>query len=254
MKKIILSISITFILILSLYVYSQENSLTGEEIMKKVDENAFYEKIEYRGKMIIKKGDKSRFKTMHVYAEGEEKALIEFTNPGDAGTKYLKLSNELWIYFPDAEEIVKISGHMLRESMMGSDFSYEDMMENEKLLEKYDVDVIGSEIVKQAEEERSCYVLELNAKEKDVTYAKRKVWVDKERFVVLKGQLFALSGKLLKEMVVNKVQKYDNRYFATELVMTNKLIDDSSTVFQMEEIDFDVDFPDRIFSKRSLER
>ena len=225
-------------------------TLTGEEIMKLVDKNRFYEKIEYNGKMTIKKGDKVRVKLMHVYAEGEEKALIEFTNPSDRGTKYLKLSDEMWVYFPDAEEIVKISGHMLRESMMGSDFSYEDALENEKLLKKYSVTVVGSETIN----ERDCYVLELNAIEKDVTYAKRKLWVDKERFVVLKMQLFALSGKLLKEAVMEDVKKYGDRYFATKLTMTNKLIKDSSTTFEMEDINFNVDIPDGIFTKRSLER
>jgi len=224
--------------------------LSGEEIMERVDKNRVYEKIEYDGKMIIKKGDKVRTKLMHVYAEGEEKALIEFTNPEDTGTKYLKLSGEMWIYFPDAEEIIKISGHMLRESMMGSDFSYEDVMENEELRKKYSVTVVGSEAVN----ERDCYVLELVAKGKKVTYAKRKLWVDKERFAVLKIQLFALSGKLLKEVMVQDVEKYGDRYFATKLTMMNKLIKDSSTTFEMEEIDFDADIPDNTFTKRSLER
>jgi outer membrane lipoprotein-sorting protein len=246
-----LTYCIAFIIIVFvIFIPTVLGTLTGEEIMERVDGNQFYEKIEYKGKMTIKKGDKVRVKTMHVYSEGEEKALIEFTNPGDRGTKYLKLEDEMWIYFPDAEEIIKISGHMLRESMMGSDFSYEDMLENKKLLEKYSVEVVGSEVIN----ERECYVLELNAIDKKVTYAKRKFWVDKERFVVLKAQLFALSGKLLKEIVMEKVEKYDDRYFATKVTMMNKLTQDTSTTFEMEEIDFDVDIPDGTFSKRRLER
>jgi len=225
-------------------------NLSGEEIMERVDGNRFYEKIEYNGKMTIKKKKKIRVKTMHIYSEGEEKTLIEFTNPEDRGTKYLKLVDEMWIYFPDAEEIIKISGHMLRESMMGSDFSYEDMLENKKLLEKYAVEVIGGEAIN----ERECYVLELNAINKKVSYAKRKFWVDRERFVVLKAQLFALSGKLLKEIVMEKVEKYGDRYFATKVTMINKLTKNTSTTFEMEELDFDVDIPDGTFSKRRLER
>ena len=225
-------------------------TLSGEDIIERVDKNNIYEKIEYNGRMNIRKGKKIRSKLMHVYAEGEEKALIEFTNPEDRGTKYLKLSDELWMYFPDAEEIVKISGHMLKESMMGSDFSYEDAVENQELLDKYSVTVMESENVG----ERDCYVLELNAIKKKITYAKRKLWVDKERFVVLKTQFFALSGKLLKEVVIEKVEKYDNRYFATKMIMVNKLMKDSSTIFEMEDIDFNADIPGDTFSKRNLER
>jgi outer membrane lipoprotein-sorting protein len=225
-------------------------TMSGEEIIKRVDKNRIFERIEYNGKMVIKKKDKVRNKLMHVYAEGEEKALIEFINPEDAGTRYLKLSDELWMYFPDAEEIVKISGHMLREGMMGSDFSYEDMVDNEGLLKKYSITVTGSEII----DERDCYVLELNAIEKKVTYAKQKIWVDKDRFVTLKGQLFARSGKLLKEILSEKVQKYGDRYFPTKVTMINKVVKDSSTMFEMEDINFGVDIPDGVFTKRYLER
>lgn len=224
--------------------------LTGEEIIKRLDRNSVFEKMEYNGKMTIKKKNKVRTKSMHIYAAGEEKALMEFTNPEDEGTRYLRLSGELWMYFPDAEEIIKISGHMLRESMMGSDFSYEDMVDNEGLLEKYSITVLESEII----DERDCYVLELNAIKKRITYAKQKTWVDKERFVSLKGQLFARSGKLLKEIVSEKVQKYGDRYFATKITMTNKLVKDRSTMFEMEDINFDVDIPDNVFTKRYLER
>ena len=225
-------------------------TLSGEEIIKRLDRNRVFEKIEYNGKMTVKKKGKVRTKLMHVYAEGEEKALIEFTNPEDIGTRFLMLSGEMWMYFPDAEEIIKISGHMLRESMMGSDFSYEDMVDNEGLLEKYSVTVLESEVVN----ERDCYVLELNAIKKKISYAKQKIWVDKERFVSLKGQLFARSGKLLKEIAVQEVQKYDNRYFATKVTMMNKLVRDSSTTFEMEDINFDADIPDGVFTKRYLER
>lgn len=225
-------------------------TLSGNEIMKRVDKNKVFEEIEYNGKMTIKKKKKIRTKLMHVYAEGEEKALIEFVNPEDEGTRYLKLSGEMWMYFPDAEEIIKISGHMLRESMMGSDFSYEDMLDNEALLKKYSITILESEMVS----ERDCHVLELNAIVKKITYAKQKLWVDKERFVILKAQLFARSGKLLKEIISDKIQKYDDRYFATKMTMINKLVKGSSTTFEMEDIDFDADIPDGAFTKRYLER
>lgn len=235
------------------FSYSLPNfaqTMSGEEIIKRVDKNRIYEKIEYFGKMTIKKDKKIISKTMHAFAEGDKKAFIEFTNPEDRGTKYLKLDNELWIYFPDAEEPVKISGHMLRESMMGSDFSYEDALENEELIKRYYVNVVGDEIINKSD----CYILELNAKDKKITYAKRKLWVDKEKFVVLKAQLFAVSGKLLKEAITEDIQKYGDRYFATKIIMTNKLQKNSSTTFEMTQINFSARIPDGIFSKRSLER
>lgn len=249
MKKYLILL-IVFLYFTFSVAYINAQTLSGEEIMKKVDKNRFYERIEYNGKMTIKKDNKIRVKLMHVYAEGSEKAFIEFNNPEDKGTKYLKLSGELWMRFPDAENTVKISGHMLRESMMGSDFSYEDAMENEELLKKYSAKVLGNETING----RECYLLELTAKEKNITYAKRKLWIDKENFVVLKFQLFSLSGKLLKEAIMENVKKYDDRYYATKMTMTNKLVKNSATIFEMMDIKFGADMPDNIFSKRSLDR
>jgi outer membrane lipoprotein-sorting protein len=252
MKKRMFSIY-CFITIVSLYliaVPARSQTLSGDEIMKRVDKNKIYDEIEYNGKMTIKKSDKIRVKAMHVFAEGEDKSFIEFTNSEDKGTKYLKLTGELWIYFPDAEGITKISGHMLRESMMGSDFSYEDVMENEELIKKYAVSVVGNEKVNDLD----CYVLELVAKDKNITYAKRKLWIDKEKFVVMKTQLFALSGKLLKESVMDDVKKYGDRYFPTKMIMINKLVKDSSTAFEMTDINFGANIPEGTFSKRNLEK
>lgn len=250
MKKILACMMIYTLtyLVFSGDVLSQ--TLSGEEIIQRVDDNNFYEKIEYNGKMTIKKGDRVRAKNMHLYAEGSDKAFIEFTNPEDRGTRYLKLKDELWMNFPDAEESVKISGHMLRESMMGSDFSYEDMIENKELIKQYSISVLETETIN----DRDCYVLELNAKERDVTYAKRKVWVDKERFVVLRSQLFALSGRLLKETNLEDVKKFGNRYFPTKLSMENKLTRDSSTTFEMTDVNFNPKLPSGVFTRRYLER
>ena len=55
---------------------------------------------------------------------------MEFTNPEDRGTRYLKRDKNLWIYFPKEQDTVKISGHLLKEGMMGSDVSYEDALES----------------------------------------------------------------------------------------------------------------------------
>jgi len=251
MKRMFFVCSFIIVVFLCFIVASaRSQTLSGDEIIKQADKNKIYDKIEYNGEMTIKKSNKTRVKTMHVFAEGEDKSLIEFTNSEDKGTKYLKLSGELWIYFPDAEGITKISGHMLRESMMGSDFSYEDVMENEELLKKYTVSVVGNEKVN----DRDCYVLELVAKDKNITYAKRKQWVDKEKFVVMKMQLFALSGKLLKEAVMDNVKKYDNRYFPTKMIMMNKLVKNSSTTFEMMDINFGVNILEGTFSKRNLEK
>ncbi len=226
-------------------------ALTPKEILDRVDKNMVYRTIKYVGIMTIKKGRrKPRVKKFKAVAKGRDKVFIEFINPGDRGTKYLKLGDELWIKGTYAERADKISGHMLRESMMGSDFSYEDTMENEKLIDKYNVKLIGIERIKGKE----CYKLELISKVKKISYPKRIVWVDKNNFIPLKEQFFALSGMLLKEMNILEIKKIGVKFVPVKIKMENKQRRNSYTILEMKKVVIDAPVSNSVFSKRNLER
>ncbi|MBC8383448.1 MAG: outer membrane lipoprotein-sorting protein [Candidatus Cloacimonetes bacterium] len=247
MKRIII---IALLCLFSITLNAQEENITGEEILRKIDENEYYDTIEYTGKMIIHIDDQIRTKELAVQARSEgHKALVEFTNPEDYGTKYLLIDDELWIYFPTEEEVVKISGHMLKEGMMGSDFSYEDALESSKISEKYNVEIAAQDTIQN----HPCWVLKLTAKVKDVPYYSRKLWIDKEHFFTWKEEMYAKSGKLLKEMNVLEIKQFDDRYFPVKSEMINKLRRNSKTVFIMDDIVFDVFLPDDVFSLRNLQ-
>ncbi len=142
---------------------------TAKAIIEKVDQNQVYTTESFKATMTIAKGRITLVKTFFGYGKKEgDRSFMEFTNPEDKGVKYLKIKDELWIYFPDADDVMKISGHMLRQGMMGSDLSYEDMLENDKLEEKYKSTLQPDQEI----DGRACYVLQLDAKVPDVTYAR----------------------------------------------------------------------------------
>lgn len=247
MKKII-----TPALIILLYTVTQVLALTGEEILAKMDKHRDYKTITYTGIMSIHVKDKVRIKNLKTEALGgdETKALVEFTNPEDEGTKFLMLGKNLWIYFPEEEDVVKISGHMLKEGMMGSDVSYEDALESDALSEKYKITLTGEEKLN----DRICFVIVLDAKVKKVPYYKRKMWVDKETFVALKEEMYAKSGKLLKVSNVLETKKIGGRNFPIKTEIVNKLRKNSKTVFEIKDVVFDKPMDESKFSMRYLRR
>jgi len=225
-------------------------SLPGEAIMKKVDANATFETMAYAGTMEIDLGNRQLLKEMNVIVEGKDKSFVEFSNPEDRGVRYLKVDKDLWMYFPAEQETVKISGHLLKEGMMGSDVSYEDALESGAISDKYDISVVGTEVL----DGRACYVLDLKAKVRTVNYERQKFWVDGERFVVLKGEMYAKSGRLLKESHAISVKQFGTRWFATEVRMEDKLKKGGGTVFRMKDIQFGMVLPEDMFSLRRLSR
>ncbi len=226
--------------------------LTADAILARIDDNMVYESAYSEMDMIITIGKRVIKKELVSYAEGIEKSFVEFLSPArDRGTKMLKVGKVLKIYFPSAERVMRLSGHMLKQSMMGSDFSYEDMMETaEELKEQYEVKLLGEEVFNDF----PCYVLELTSRDESRTYFFRKIWVDKEKFIGHKAEFSAKSGKLLKAMTVSNIQSFQDRYYPTRVVMEDKLRKNSKTEMVIKNIRFDAPIPEGTFTERNLMR
>jgi outer membrane lipoprotein-sorting protein len=223
---------------------------SAAELLRLVDNNENYDTIEYEGDMIIEYQNRRYVKTMKAWAKGSTDSFIEFINQEDRGTKYLKTKGRLYVYSPDTEETMLISGHMLKESMMGSDLSYEDTINNDKLSDRYTPVLLGGEGFNG----RDCWILELNAKKRTESYPRQKLWIDKQNNDVLHSERFALSGAKLKEYTILKVETIGGRRFPTEYEMRDLLRKGSKTTFKMRNVVLDQPVSDSVFSQRNLER
>ncbi|NQV16464.1 outer membrane lipoprotein-sorting protein [bacterium] len=226
---------------------------TAEEILQRIDAQMVTESAEATSSMIItnRRGRETRI-TSRSWSMGETTSLVEYLSPArEKGVKMLRLEDVLWMYTPQADRVIQISGHMLRQSVSGSDLSYEDMVDNGKLLDIYDAAVVGDDVFM----ERPCYVLRLRVKEgvDEVTYAQRKVWVDKTRYLPLKEERFAKNGTtLLKNFEIRSVQKIGDRWYPKEMYFKDVLAKGQGTRNIIEDINFDVDIPEHMFTKAAL--
>ena len=236
-------------LLFILYAYGQ--GVDPLSIIEKVDKNTVTTTARYTAKLVISEAGEIRAKEFKGYVDGKDKGFLEFTAPArDKGTRFLKLKNEMWIYIPAVEKATKIAGHMLRQSLMGSDFAYDDMMANEKLKESYDITLTGTDTVMG----KTCYLLNLTARVSDVAYYQRRMWVDNESYIPLKVELYAKSGKLMKEIFISDYKKIGTRNYPTKVKMVNKLRPNTYSEMIIDEITLDVPIPARIFERSYLER
>ncbi|OGD78409.1 MAG: hypothetical protein A2Y64_02955 [Candidatus Coatesbacteria bacterium RBG_13_66_14] len=225
-------------------------TITAEEVIEAVDANMAYDTLTAVAKMeiVTPEGD-TRTKLMTIIARGSDDALIEVTYPQrEAGTRQLRLGDELWLYIPAEDKELKLTGNMLRRSMLGSDYSYEDMMSRHELLDDYDAELEQTEDYRG----RSCYVILLTARRPDVTYRTRRVWIDVELLVPLKQEMFAASGTLLKESTMGGIAQYGDRWYPTVTVMRDLVRGSGKTTVTMSNLTFDVEIPDGTFSKSNL--
>ena len=246
MIKIIISfLSFTFLL-------GQSDEVTVQNIIQAMDDNLNAKSRVMTSKMIVHGRRSSRTIESRNWVVGIDQAFTEYLSPPrEAGTKMLKLYDKLWIYSPQTDRVIQISGHMLRQSVMGSDMSYNDMMEDRPLEELYEATLEGSVLI----DGRDHWIMHLEAKAKGLSYPKRRAWIDKEYLLPMKEELYAKSGKLLKTSTMDGIKKVQGRWFPSRFIFKDELKRNSKgTEWHIEDIEFDVDIPESRFSKAKLRK
>ena len=246
MIKILISIlSFAFFL-------GQSNDMSVQDIIRAMDENLNAKSRVLTSKMVVHGRRTSRTIESKNWVIGIDLAFTEYLSPPrEKGTKMLKLGDKLWTYSPQTDRVIQISGHMLRQSVMGSDMSYNDMMEDRPLIELYEATLEGSEEI----DGRSHWIMLLEAKVKGLSYPKRRAWIDKEYLLPTKEELYAKSGKLLKTSTMDGIKKVQGRWFPSRFIYKDELKRNSKgTEWIIDEIAFDIDIPESRFSKALLRK
>jgi outer membrane lipoprotein-sorting protein len=244
-------LSFAVIWILLLPVTGRTEDTRAQRLLVEIDKNLWASTKYIDGRLIIDNGRRIRTLSMESWMEGVTKSYSYYKAPArERGTKMLKLEKKLWMYTPQTDRKILIAGHLLRQSMMGSDLSYEDMMEDEKISEAYVGTIEGEEEIEGVK----IVVMTLKAKKKTKTYQTLKIWADPVKNIVLKEEAYAKSGKLLKLISFKEYRRIGNRLFPRKMIFRDMLKENTKTTYMFDKIQFDVDIPAKYFSQRILKR
>jgi outer membrane lipoprotein-sorting protein len=238
-----------FVFLAVTLVSGAAGALSGEEILKKVDQAEYGAKdtvAELKMVLVDKDGGTSE-RRMKILQKGDEQRLVKFLAPADVkGIGFLDAGEDkMYLYMPAFHKIRRIAGHVKNDSFAGTDFSYDDMS-SERFSLKFDVS--------EKTEEGEHYVMILKSKPgRDWDYSKLKVWVRKKDFMFDKAIYFDKKGVAWKQFIRKEfkpVGKYTQSFWAE---MTD-LKKDHKTQMIVESVKCDTGLKDRTFSKRQLNR
>ena len=234
------------------FLFGQADEVSVEDIIQAMDDNLNAKSRVMTSKMIVHGRRSSRTIESRNWVVGIDQAFTEYLSPPrEAGTKMLKLYDKLWTYAPQTDRVIQISGHMLRQSVMGSDMSYNDMMEDRPLEELYEPTLEGSVLI----DGRDHWIMHMEAIVKGLSYPKRRAWIDKEYLLPMKEELYAKSGKLLKTSTMDGIKKVQGRWFPSRFIFKDELKRNSKgTEWHIDDIEFDLDIPECRFSKAKLRK
>ena len=238
--------------LLSSITFAQKGEMSVKNIISEIDKNMNAKSRVLTSKMIVHGRRSSRTIESRNWVVGIDKAFTEYISPPrEAGTKMLKIGNKLWTYSPQTDRVIQISGHMLRQSVMGSDMSYNDMMEDKPMEELYEASIEGSIEING----RDHWIVVLEAKINGLAYPKRKSWIDKEYLLPMKEELYAKSGKLLKTSTMSDIKKVQGRWFPSRFNFRDELKRNSKgTEWIIDDIEFDIEISNSRFSKALLRK
>ena len=140
---------------------------------------------------------------LNVKVKGDD-TLARYTSPPNMnGRMVLMKDRNMWFIRSGLKKPVSISP---RQKLMG------DAANGDIASTNYADDYAGVLAGEAPVRGEDCYVLDLKAASKNVTYDRIKYWVSKERLVGVKAEFYTLSGKLFKTAEF----RYDNRVTLTD--------------------------------------
>jgi hypothetical protein len=222
--------------------------LNADALLAKLDKATVATSSHSVGSIAVEDRFGKKVTGFEAWTSGTEKSLIVFTSGDEKGQKILRLKDTLYVAYPEADKPVKIQGAALKDSVAGSDFSYEDMAGDRSYASRYVPTLKGEEAVAGD----NCAVLELKAKVAGLAYPQLKIWVSLSDFTSRKSEEYSQNGRLLKTLEVLEMALLGGRSVAVRSQMTDALRAKSKTQFTVTVSEVNLALPASKFSLEEL--
>ena len=214
---------------------------------------------------LINKTGKERirktFGVTKLQANGvDDMRMTRFMAPADVkGTVSLLIEHsaaddDIWIYLPALKKVRRLVSSNKKDSFVGTDFSYGDVIGHKTSEWNYKL------LREESEDGMPCYVIEATPKSDAVRdssgYAKRVMWVRKDNFFAIKGELWDEAMQPVKTFHMTELQEVDparHKWQAMRLAAKN-LQTGHQTVIHFENFKVNQKVRDDFFTTRYMEK
>ncbi len=242
---------------------SGEGSSSGQGPEGAPDGNALVRAAfeHYRGEasvgtaeMTIHRPDWERTLRMDVWTEGDAESLVRITAPAkDEGNGTLKTGDDMYLYNPKVNRVIKLPPSMMSQSWMGSDFSNNDLAKTDSLVDDYDHRVVETSI----RDGHTVHSIRSTPKPgAPVVWGSLELEI-RDDDVLLEERFYDEDGVLIKILSASDVGMLGGRILPKTLRMQKAEAPSGAesewTELHYEDLEFRDDLPDRIFTRSNLQ-
>ncbi|MBW1689751.1 MAG: outer membrane lipoprotein-sorting protein [Deltaproteobacteria bacterium] len=238
----------------SIFLVCPLNSINAQDAQALVEESFNY----MRGKtsvstvsMTIHRTDWERVMTIKAWTKGEDESIFWITAPPkDYGNATLKKGEQMWIYNPKVNRVIKIPPSMMSQAWMGSDFSNNDISKTDSLLRDYEHTILGTE----THEGKKVFVVKSMPKpQAPVIWGMQKLRI-REDLIFLSQEFYDEALQLVKAMTTLEIQVMGGKLFPRVWKMQKADAQDEYTLLEYRDLAFDKELPEGLFTISSLKR
>ncbi|MCB0480207.1 MAG: outer membrane lipoprotein-sorting protein [Flavobacteriales bacterium] len=241
------------ILFLSIGTYNlKSQDLTAKQIIEKANNLTLGRSAKGEMEMTIERPSWSRTITMKTWSLGRGYSLIYITAPArDKGQVFLKRETEMWNWMPTVSRMMKIPSSMMGQSWMGSDFTNDDLVRMNSIVEDYTHKILGEEKINGFE----CYKIELMPKEEAaVVWGKLVVWVAKGEYYTMKQENYDEDMMLVNIMTASDVKQMGDRKLPARLELIPSDKKNQKTIIVTKWQEFNIDIDESFFSQQNMKQ
>lgn len=224
--------------------------LSGKEIIKKAYDIMQGQTNESVLTMTIVRPSWQRTISFKSWAKGTDYSMAIVLEPAkEKGQTFLKRKNEIWNWVPTIQRMIKLPPSMMSQGWMGSDFSNDDLLKESSIVNDYDHQVIGNEVVSGI----NCYKLKLVPKpDAPVVWGSIVKWVSVEGYLQMKTEYFDEDNILIKIETASEIKLMGDRRIPTHFEIVPNDKPGNKTVVDLIKVVFNKPIEDSFFSQQNM--
>ncbi len=194
-----------------------------------------------------KPGEKQTVTQVRLYRRDTKKqfALLIMLPEVNKGQGYLREEESVWFYDPTSR---KFSFSSIKENLQNSEAKNSDFTKT-SLVDDYTIESTKEGMVGKF----PVWILDLKAKTNEVAYERMKLYVRKDRTMLLKQEDFSVSGRLMRTTLYPKYAEIDGRLMPSQILIVDEINKGEKSQITMAEQSV-APLPDKVFTKAFIEQ
>ncbi|MBD3267301.1 outer membrane lipoprotein-sorting protein [bacterium] len=252
---------IFFLSLLCMPVCVSAADMTAKEVMKEMEQRhqVTSEASENVMLLVDRRGNKETRTVKSFYkdlGDGESRLLFVFIDPAAVkGVSMLTWNhegreNDQWLYLPSQGKMRRVAQSSKKSYFLGTDITFEDMEPEE--MDNFNYTMLDAETV----DGHDCFVIEAvladQAKLKASGYSKRKLWIRKDIFFVVKTEYYDRGGRLLKTQTSHDLFNVEGTIWRAKKTLIDNHKKNHKTLTGIKSSEINLSIDEQVFTERYI--